>query len=244
MTRLQGFSFAVQEKIGFYVYLLRDPETQQVFYVGKGKGNRVFDHANAAINDPIPAEKLDRIRAIHDKGFTVQYDILRHGLTEKEAFEVEAALIDYLGVENLTNQVQGHGFDDRGLMSASEIMIKYDAQPAVITEPLILITINKLYRRDMSTDELYEATRGDWVIGERRNEVRYALAVYHGVIRQAYKIERWFPVTLEPESHQKRSNRWRFEGVVASELQKYLSQSTVNYVSIGSQNPIRYVNCP
>ena len=28
----------------WYVYLLSDPNTNEIFYVGKGKGNRVFDH--------------------------------------------------------------------------------------------------------------------------------------------------------------------------------------------------------
>jgi len=30
------FSQAVCEKIGFYIYILKDPRTKEVFYVGKG----------------------------------------------------------------------------------------------------------------------------------------------------------------------------------------------------------------
>lgn len=42
------FSPFVQEQIGWYVYL-PDPRDGGVFYVGKGSGNRVFEHAHAAL---------------------------------------------------------------------------------------------------------------------------------------------------------------------------------------------------
>ena len=45
------FSPFVIEQIGWYVYALQDPRDQKIFYVGKGKGNRIFAHANAAIDE-------------------------------------------------------------------------------------------------------------------------------------------------------------------------------------------------
>ena len=45
---IKEYSKKVQEAIGYYVYVLVDPRTKQVFYVGKGKGNRVFDHEREA----------------------------------------------------------------------------------------------------------------------------------------------------------------------------------------------------
>lgn len=239
---VQEFPTSVIEKLGYYVYFLIDPETQQVFYVGKGIGNRVFAHANAAITNAVPGEKLDRIRAIHSKGLAVEHVIHRHGLTDKEAFEVEAALIDYLGMATLTNQVQGFNSDDRGRMSVIDIISKYAAPEVTIAEPVILITINRLYRKGMSEDDLYEVTRGNWVIGKRRENAHYALAVYNGIIRQAYTIERWFPAS-QRDPDQKSSNRWRFDGSIAHELQHYIGGSTIRYATLGAQNPIRYVNC-
>lgn len=38
------FSQAVCEKIGYYVYILKDLRTAEIFYIGKGVSNRVFQH--------------------------------------------------------------------------------------------------------------------------------------------------------------------------------------------------------
>lgn len=190
------------------------------------------------------------------RGMEVRHVIHRHGLTEKEAFEIEAALIDFIGISGLTNQVQGVHSDDRGQMTVAEVVAKYEAPIAEIKEPVILITLNRLYRRGMSSDELYEITRGKWVIGPRRNKAKYAFAVYKGIIREVYEIERWLPIRLddkealrkwlpveEKDAEVKLKNRWQFEGKVARDLQHYVGAGTENYSVVGAQNPIRYVNC-
>ena len=56
------FSQVAIDKIGYYVYLLKNPRNGQIFYIGKGNGNRVFAYANAVINNPKETDKLERIR--------------------------------------------------------------------------------------------------------------------------------------------------------------------------------------
>ena len=41
----ESFPNEIHEALGYYVYRLIDPRNGQTFYVGKGKGNRVFSHA-------------------------------------------------------------------------------------------------------------------------------------------------------------------------------------------------------
>src|SRR5882757_3180263 len=170
MNQINEFPRSVIEKLGCYVYLLIDPTTNKVFYVGKGAGNRIFAHINRAIDSPLENDKLDKIRLIQSEGLQVKHSIIRHGLTEKEAFEVEAALIDFIDIRELTNVVLGHNSDSRGLMSIADIIAKYLAPEIEITEPVILITVNRLFKRNISNDELYEITRGNWVVGERRKK--------------------------------------------------------------------------
>lgn len=240
MNHINEFPRSVIEKLGFYVYLLIDPTTDKVFYVGKGTGNRIFAHINSAIASPLDNDKLERIRSIQSQGLQVKHSIIRHGLAEKEAFEVEAALIDFIDIQELTNVVLGHDSDSRGLMSITDIITKYLAPEIEIAEPVILVTVNRLFRRNMTDEEIYEITRGNWVVGERRNKAKYAFCIYNGTVRQVYAIQRWFPIKARSQDA-RTQNRWRFDGIVAQDLQHYVGGNVEKYV--GAQNPIRYVNC-
>jgi uncharacterized protein len=237
---IQEFPQSVVDQIGYYVYVLRDPETDEVFYVGKGTGNRVFSHCREALENPEKNGKTQRIQQIKAKGLELKYEILRHGLTETEALEVESAVIDLIRLPNLKNQVWGHGVDKRGRMSVPEIFAVYCAESIEILEPVLIIVPNKLFERGITPEKLYEITRGNWVVGERRTNAKYAFSVYKGVVLQVYKILRWFPV-LARDKKQKKQNRWRFDGEIALDMQNYVGKSVAKYV--GAQNPIRYVNC-
>ncbi len=231
---MKHFSQAVCEKIGFYVYVLKDPRTSEIFYVGKGVDNRVFHHIEEAITNPQITDKLDRIREIHSSHQEVELYLLRYGLTSLEALEIESACIDLLGFENLVNSVKGHNSWERGLKSVDEVVQYYDANPINIEEPSIIIIINKLFKRNMSPEQLYEATRTSWVIGEKRNKAHFAFAAYRGLVREIYSIQRWQQAPIK--------GRWEFIGQVSPDSirDKYINQSLENYIKKGSQFPIRY----
>jgi hypothetical protein len=95
----------------------------------------------------------------------------------------------------------------------------------------------------MTPEELYEATRGIWKVGRRREQVDYAMAVYQGVVREVYAIRSWHPAgTLEYQTRtdidaRRDLGRWEFDGVVADDIRdEYVGFS----VGKGGQNPIRY----
>ena len=236
MTIVPAFSNAVMENLGYYVYLLLDPDTNQVFYVGKGVANRIFEHLYEAAENPDEYDKLAVIRDIQRRGKDVQCIFHRHGLSEKEAFEVESSLIDFIGLANITNRVHGHHADDRGHMTIREVKARYDAPEADIVEPVLLIKINKLYRRGMNELDLYESTRKSWRLAPLRRNPMYAFAVFRGIVRQVYAIEHWY----RPEDN---PSRWAFHGHVAIELQLYVGKSVACYLKPGAQTPTKYVNC-
>ena len=228
---MKQFTKAVCEKIGYYVYILKDLQGN-VFYIGKGKDNRVFQHVQCAISDSTKSDKLDLIRKIGSEN--VKHYILRHGLSEEQAFEIESACIDLLGLDTISNIVSGHDTWERGLKSVDEIIQLYDAKVIDISEDAMIIIINKLYKRFMSPPQLYQATRSAWRIAEfRRKKVKYAIASYHGIVREIYKIDSW---------NQTNSGRWEFTGSIAdsSIRDKYLNQSLENYIKKNQQNPIRF----
>ena len=60
MTSLQ-FDEKAQAAVGYYVYMLINPEDKKPFYVGKGKGNRVFQHIQDALNSDEKSAKRAKI---------------------------------------------------------------------------------------------------------------------------------------------------------------------------------------
>lgn len=161
------FSQSVIEKLGFYVYFLQDPRTQEIFYVGKGVGNRIFSHLEGAVETDSETEKLEKIRDIVESGNSVKHFILRHGLTEEASFEIEASLIDFIGMNNLSNLQGGHYSSDYGLKTSDEVSAMYTAEEFNSDKPILLININKRYHREITDEELYDATRKSWVLGSR-----------------------------------------------------------------------------
>jgi len=231
----------VSEILKSYVYIYIDPRTNESFYIGKGKGGRLFSH----LEDQSETLKVNRIREIRENGLEPKIDIIRYGLSNAEAALVEAALIDFKGKSNLTNLTSGYHKDSSGRINSQEVIIMLTAKHIEVRHKAILFTINSLYRSDMSALELYETTRGCWVVGERREKAEYAMSITHGIVREVYKIEKWHHAgTLEyitrPDSDTfKNLNRWEFEGSVASDIRnEYVGFS----VGKGSQNPIRYRN--
>ena len=109
-----SFPDGVSEQLRWYVYRLIDPRNGETFYVGKGRGNRIFAHAKGlpeGEEDGILGPKLHRIKEIQAAGLEVGHVIHRHGLsTQDRAYEVEAAVID--AYPGLTNQVNGQDLEN------------------------------------------------------------------------------------------------------------------------------------
>ncbi len=100
-----------------------------------------------------------------------------------------------------------------------------------ISEPAILIRINKKYHENMSRLELFEATRGVWKVGLRREKAYLAFAVYRGIVKEVYAIHSWHPTgTLRYQTRDdvNAPNRWEFEGELAPQdvRDKYIDPST------------------
>ena len=248
------FSALMIEKIQTYVYCLIDPRNGEVFYVGKGKANRVFAHLKQARSEA-NGDKLERIREIWQVGLEPKIDILRHGLTEDVAFEVEGTaihLVELMG-GNLTNLVNGHGVL-RGRVDADELEARSNRKISAIKEPVVLIKIGREYSPDLTPEQLYERTRRWWRVSLSRQGGMppYAMAISNGLIREVYNVDRWMPANEDSAPIDRsrfdppdevRGVRSVFVGSVAKDKAHYIGKSVDHIFSQGSQNPIRYLNC-
>lgn len=90
--------------IGYYVYMLIDPRNDTVFYVGKGKGNRAWQHSAEYRNNRVNnALKHRVIGEIHNLGMEHTVRVVASDLVEGEALDIERYLIGRLKDAGITN---------------------------------------------------------------------------------------------------------------------------------------------
>ena len=236
---MQSFPSEVTDKLKTYVYRLIDPRNGETFYVGKGKGNRVFAHIRAEIEADDPGEKLKRIHEIRASGFDVAHVIHRHGLDDATAFEVEAALID--AYPGLTNTVNGAGSNEFGAMHAQEIVNKYQAVLADFQHRAIIINVN----RSATETSLYEATRYAWKIDAKKAQrAEIVVAVRNGLIVAVFVAEQWLPATAENfPGREPVPGRFGFIGPEAPDTIRrlYIAKRLPDeFQKQGAANPIKY----
>ena len=189
---VDNFPPEIHKELGYYVYRLIDPRDGSTFYVGKGKGNRVFDHMKAALKDNKEGEdpKLKRIRDIRTEGFTPLHIVHRHGLKKNEAFLAEAVLID--AISGLANRVGGHDPNDKGPANAEQIVRRYRAETMQLDPAHHVIAIN--VRLSQSERSLYDAVRFAWRVSIKRAEkADFVFAVTNGICRDVFVPEKWLP---------------------------------------------------
>lgn len=241
---IESFPVDVARKLKTYVYRLIDPRNGETFYVGKGQGDRVFSHIRGEEKQLEGDEldnKLKRIREIRIARFDVAHVIHRHGMDDKTAFEVEAALID--AYPGLTNIVGGAGSNDYGAMHAQEIVSRYGAEPANFDHVrALLISVN---RSATEASSLYEATRYAWKLNKSKAEqAEVVLATRQGEIVGAFIARRWLEATAENfPGRDPVPKRFGFDGEEAPDAMKKLyvgKRVPDEYRRPGAANPIKY----
>ena len=134
---VKEFSKEAIDNLKYYVYKLIDPRDGKVFYIGKGKGNRVFSHINLSLRyesrDEELSDKISLIREIKNDGLDVIAIIHRHGINDEDtAYQVEAALIDEYN--NLTNIQGGHNSNDYGPINVNQVENIYGLEKLIIDD--------------------------------------------------------------------------------------------------------------
>lgn len=123
----------------------------------------------------------------------------------------------------------------------------YKLQREEITDNVVVIKINKLYKKGMSAEALYEATRGVW---RRKIEsvqpADYALSVSKGIILEVFKIDQWysagtFPMKTREVSAEHCKGRIEFIGSIAEQSirEKYIGKSVAGLYKNGEADPLK-----
>ena len=111
-------------------------------------------------------------------------------------------------------------------------MLEKELVEADFTAPTVLLRVNELYREGMSEAELYEVTRGYWVMKpEKAMQAQYVMPVFRGKILDVFVPDKWLPAGSTPRTIAKEDEdtegRLEFTGKYAPDdvRNKYKDQS-------------------
>ena len=253
MNKEKAFKQSVIESLKSYVYVLVDPRDNRIFYVGKGTGNRVYQHVQAALTDDTQSLKLSTIREIIALGLEVKYYIIRHNLTEQEAYLVESSIIDVLTYRDLnkdnilTNIVCVLHQWNEGIKTDEEINILYDC-PKIKPVPgdrLLLVSLNKSYKQSKASGVYrrandYESARKYWKIAAWKAEkIDYILGIYKGIVRIAIKVNSRDITSVGEHGEIYDPPRYIFQGDIIEDS-PYLNTDVSDY-PFGSGGAVTYI---
>lgn len=249
---MNSFSESVKEALNYYVYALIDPRDNKIFYIGKGKGNRVFSHISAAISSEEENLRLNVIRNILNEGLEVKHFIIRHNLSEQEAYLLESTLIDFLTFPQfnteciLTNIAAGHHQWDEGIKTIEDICTLYDCASINAFEDygILLVSLNKSFNQAKAKGvyrrfNIFDATRRYWKISKSRaHSIKYVLGVYKGIVRSVIKVNSYHWVEKADDGTVFKTPRCCFDGQLLKDS-PYINKDVSAY-PFGSGGAVRF----
>lgn len=99
------------------------------FYIGKGKGNRIFDHLK--FKNDVNSNKVNLINEIVDNGKEPIIRIIKNELTEYEAYSLENIIITKL--DNLTNIAGGKSNKTDYTSNNKSSTLEYDKNKYILS---------------------------------------------------------------------------------------------------------------
>lgn len=108
----------------YYVYALIDPRTDTIFYIGKGKYRRCYQHEKEYRAGRVDnAVKFTRIGEILAAGLNVRVAILDQYVDQRDAYSAERQFVFAIGRDRLSNEANGQtSEEERARVRAQDML--------------------------------------------------------------------------------------------------------------------------
>lgn len=181
----------------YYVYMLFNVQTKEIFYIGKGKGQRFLDHLKEARKDGNKISESKKIQTIQQIGENnIGCTILRRHLSEQEAFHVEAATIDLLRSSyktiktDIVNIQSGHGYLTNGIMDIKQFKTMNKYIELYKSETVLCLNIKTTEQLNQTLPQLIHNKK--WKVKEEEaKKATYTVVECDNVVIAIFKSDCW-----------------------------------------------------
>jgi hypothetical protein len=212
MNNLRYFDILQKEKLGKYIYALRDPRDRKIFYIGQGTNDRLFDHfkeAEVCFKSSRPfndlSSKVIRILDIWKNSEDVQWLILSHNLPLDSdiADYVESAIVD-----SLSESQNGETLNDVSPPKSSRLLPDdLDAMAADFVNPqesykaVFIFPIQNALANGATP---YNATRTAWTVGNSYSILNpsFAVGLKNSISKGSFEILSWIAVATDSKKQE------------------------------------------
>ncbi|KSZ56751.1 hypothetical protein Z045_22150 [Rhodococcus pyridinivorans KG-16] len=209
------------DQLGAYVYALLDPRDRSIFYVGAGRGNRIFTLVWTALGEtsklteagektplatPETEAALRRIRTVYESGYAVEHFVVADALNPKTDADHTAAVtaeavIAALGLTEphrgdwvLTNLAGSteESEADRTAIPIAELVRQYSASPAPeLPTPCVVLRVNEA--KKASPAAVRELASKPWPAGSAARGIDGLpiIVVADNIVRAVYRATGW-----------------------------------------------------
>lgn len=219
----RNFDLLQAQKLGNYVYALKDPRDNKIFYVGQGVSDRVFSHfgeAEGLLNgNAAYSSKRARIIDVWSDGESVEWVILAHQLPAESMDHVESSILNALEISQNGHCLNIVGGPNSSFLTSGDIKAlgAKVVGPDLRIERLFIFPIHNAL--STSSDNVYQATRASWKVNSKYNSLEsYAVGVKNGISIGGFKIESW----------EASGDGSAFVGAKALELENYNWKNIIN----------------
>lgn len=215
LQTVRGFDPHQQALLGTYIYALRDPRDNKVFYVGQGQNNRLFAHFETAEAElksgktiqSIGNRKIRRILDIWLDGCSVEWSIIAANTAATQgtiADKIESAVYDAV-TWSMNGMLMNEVAPPHSTFLDTAQIADWSAKPVNPESELVVFVCNISALHGTIPD--YDVTRQYWKLGQqwrKEGAITHGVGLINGISKTAYQIDRWDVTSTPPNAGKSR----------------------------------------